>query len=73
LALQADFRAWRVFTACRGIAQGLSQKRLDELKPEDVFPSLRALKFAGDGGDDGADEEDIAMQSFRHLQRSLGA
>lgn len=69
--LRADFRAYRVVQACRGIALGLGGKK-DDAKPEDIFPSLRALNFVGDEPDD-LDDEDLAMSSFRQLRQQMGA
>lgn len=71
-ALLADFRAWRVYQACRGIAQGLANKPLEEPAPADIFPSLRALQFESDAATD-EDDESLALQSFEHLRRSFGA
>ena len=73
--LRADLRAYRVWDACRGIAMGLGGKP-DSVKPEDVFPSLRALKVvesavnANSTNDIDADE-DIAMASFQQLRRGF--
>lgn len=71
-SLLADFRAWRVVQACRGIALGLGGAKSDEANPADLFPSLRALNFASDAqGSD--DDEELALRSFQHLRRSFGA
>lgn len=69
----ADLRAYRVWDACRGIAMGLGAKG-EKLNPEDVFPSLRALKVV-DGEKQASidDEEDVAMASFSELRRGYRA
>jgi len=70
-----------VWDACRGIAMGLGGKP-DSVKPEDVFPSLRALKVVeaanGSSGSNVANstndidaDEDIAMASFQQLRRGF--
>lgn len=69
----ADFRAYRVVQACRGIALGLGGAKSDELKPADIFPSLRVLNFENDSAAGEDDDEALAMQSFQHLRRSFGA
>lgn len=75
--IRADLRAYRVWDACRGIAMGLGGKP-DSVKPEDVFPSLRALKVveaaasgAANSTNDIDADEDIAMASFQQLRRGF--
>lgn len=71
--LRADLRAYRVWEACRGIAIGLGAKG-ESVKPEDIFPSLRALKVIdADRGDDIDADEDVAMASFSQLRRGYRA
>lgn len=70
--IRSDLRAYRVWEACRGIAIGLGAKG-EQMKPGDVFPSLRALEVSNDGVASIDDEEDIAMSSFSELRRGYRA
>lgn len=70
--LRADYRAYCVFDACRGIAIGLGAKG-EKLTPGDVFPSLRALKVVDADRYDIDSEEDVATASFNQLRRGYRA
>lgn len=71
--LRADFRAFRVVQACRGIALGLGGQKQDDVNPADIFPSLRALNFESDAPSADDEDESLALASFEHLRRSFRA